>query len=67
MGAFPAREDDILPYIGWVEIATAKLQFAAMLGQTDMHFSCSDDPSRDKKPKDDFCKCIAIDPEGSRA
>ena len=31
MGAFPAREDDILPYIGWVVIRLAKLQFAYLL------------------------------------
>ena len=29
--AFTAREDDILPYIGWVVIRTAKLQFVNVL------------------------------------
>ena len=35
--ACTAREDDILPYIGWVVICPAKLQFSAILSQTDMH------------------------------
>ena len=28
--AFTAREDNILPYIGWVEIRPAKLQFVEL-------------------------------------
>ena len=37
LGSPTAREDDILPYIGWVVIRLAKLQFVEMLSQTDMH------------------------------
>ena len=36
--AYTAREDDILPYNSWANVFT-KLQFAAMLSQTDMHIS----------------------------